>query len=212
MSLRTNWLAGALGLPTLVALFLVPIALLYCGIIPLRLRFWLGGVGCLIAFSIVAYERWPLRKLGLRFDNLRSGFLPYAVFTVAGGLSIAFVAHLAGRTPRPGWWEDPFFRYQVVPICVLQEAVFRGFLMPVLQGLCRSATAVIVWNALLFAGVHLIYPDLGVSLPLIFAGGLGFATLYHFYPNLILVSASHLVLNVVALIYCFFSFVSVCAE
>ena len=78
--------------------------------------------------------------------------------------------------------------------------------------LCRSATAVIVWNALLFAGLHIIYPDLAISLPLIFAGGLGFASLYYVYPNLFLVSASHVVLNFFALLYCFFSFTSLCQE
>jgi len=208
----TSQLGRFLTLPVLVVLFLGPVALLYFGIVPLHLRFWVGGVGCLLAFSIVTYDRWPLEKLGLRFDNLRSALLPYALFTAAGVVSIVAVAHLTGRTPRPRWSEDPFVRYYLVPICVLQEAVYRGFLMPALRDVCKSAAHVIVWNALLFAGLHLIYPDLPVSLPLIFAGGLGFATIYYLYPNLILVSASHVALNFVALLYCFFSFVSLCEE
>jgi membrane protease YdiL (CAAX protease family) len=178
----------------------------------LRLRFWLGGVGCLIAFSIVAYERWPMRKLGLRFDNLRSALIPYALFTVVGVLSVLVVARLTDRIPRSHWWEDPFFRYYLVPICVLQEVVFRGFLMPVLQNLCRSATAVIVWNSLLFASPHVIYPDPAVALPAIFVGGIGFASIYQVYPNLLLVTASHVALNFVAVVYCYFSFLSICSE
>jgi len=193
-------------------LFLGPVALLYYEIIPLRLRFWMGGAGCLLALAIVTYDRWPLRKLGVRLDNLRTALVPYALFTAAGVLGVVLLAHLTGRTPRSHWWQDPFVRYHLVPICILQELVFRGFLMPTLQDRCRSATAVIIWNALLFTGLHLIYPDFGISLPLIFAGGLGFAALYHAYPNLILVSASHAVLNFVALLYCFFSFASACAE
>jgi membrane protease YdiL (CAAX protease family) len=212
MPSETNRLGRLLSLPVLVVLFLGPVALLYFGIVPLHLRFWLGGAGCLLAFSIVAYDRWPPRKLGIRLDNLRSALLPYALFTAAGVLAIVLVAHLTGRTARPHWWQDPFVRSHLVPICLLQEAVFRGFLMPALREVCRSAIAVIVWNALLFAGMHLIYPDLTVSLPLIFAGGLGFAAIYYVYPNLILVSASHVVLNFAALLYCFFSFVSMCQE
>jgi membrane protease YdiL (CAAX protease family) len=212
MPREANRLGRALGLPALVGSFVVPIALLYFEIVPLRFRFWLGGMGCLIAFSIVAYDRWPLSKLGLRLDNLGSAVIPYTLFTVAGVLAVVLVANLTGRTPRPRWWGSPFVRYYLAPICVLQEAVFRGFLMPMLKERCKSAVAVIVWNALLFAALHVIYPDLRVALPMIFLGGLGFASIYYVYPNLILVSASHVALNFVALLYCFFSFASICRE
>jgi membrane protease YdiL (CAAX protease family) len=102
------------------------------------------------------------------------------------------------------WWENARFLALFIPISVLQEIIFRGILMHMLKRAFQSIPFIIILNASLFALIHIIYLNTSIIMPLTFIGGLGFAWMYHKYPNLIMISISHTVLNFTAMILGFF--------
>ena len=134
-------------------------------------------------------------------------FTPYFVFTFVGVISLIFISELVPEIENREvyeWWEDVRFLLLFVPISVLQEVVFRGILMHMLLKAFRNIPFIILVNASLFALIHIIYLNTDIILPVTFIGGIGFALMYYKYPNLILISISHTVLNFTAMILGYF--------
>lgn len=67
-----------------------------------------------------------------------------------------------------------------------------------------SPVFIILLNASLFSLMHIIYLNSYFVRPVTFIAGIGFAWIYYKYENLILISASHTVLNFVGMILGFF--------
>lgn len=190
----------------IIFLFILPVLLLYFQIIPLRLRFIVLTSIFLIVVLITILERWSLIELGLRIDNLDKALIPYITTTAIGLIGIISLATFLGRHPMDDWWTKAHFQYLFIPISFTQEFVFRGFLIPRLRLLSSYAPFIIIFNSLLYAFPHIIYPLPALSLGTTFIGGLGFATIYYFYPNLVLLFISHSILNFLAVLYCFVGF------
>jgi membrane protease YdiL (CAAX protease family) len=89
---------------------------------------------------------------------------------------------------------------------LLQEIAYRGFLFPKLQELSQKWWVVIGANTVLFTFLHIIYPIPGIMLPVAFFSGLALSIMYRYYPNLILISLAHAVLNFIAVLHGFFFF------
>lgn len=195
-----------ISLLQIVCLFIVPIVLLVTGVIPGRFRLLVLGIISAVIAGITIQERWTLSQLGIRTDNLAQGIIPYLIFTCAGLCVLFVLAKLLGRRPIQTWWKKSHFLYLFLPISVVQEFAFRGFLIPKLESIITSVVLVIFVNALLFAFLHVIYPHPLINVPLGFLAGIGFTAMYVFYPNLLLVTVSHSVLNFAAVLYSFFSF------
>ena len=187
-------------------IFILPVLLLYAGIIPVKYRLLVLVAVSLIILGITVKERWTLQGLGIRTDNLVQSIIPYVIFTLVGLIVIFLLAKFLGKNPVDEWWSQPHFLYLFIPISIFQEFAFRGFLMPKLESIFLSVAIVILVNSLLFAFLHIIYPNPLLFLPLGFLAGIGFAVMYYFYPNLILISISHSILNFFAVLYSFFSF------
>jgi membrane protease YdiL (CAAX protease family) len=160
--------------------------------------------------GIVSQEKWSLKKLGLRFDNLKKCATPYLLFTLFGTLGILLLATVLKRGVVSNWWMLQHFQYKFLIVSFVQELAFRGFLIPRLKSIFVSPKAVILINALLFAFIHIVFPQPLQLLPLGMIGGIGFATIYYYYPNLLLITASHAVLNFFVVLFCFFSFQQSC--
>ena len=132
---------------------------------------------------------------------------PYAIFTIVGVGLLFFVSYIIpsfDNRPYYKWWEDMRFLALFIPISVLQEIIFRGILMKFLRHAFSSPMFIIILNASLFSLIHVIYDNSIFILPMTFIGGIGFAWIYYKYPNLILVSISHTVLNFTAMTLGFF--------
>jgi membrane protease YdiL (CAAX protease family) len=191
-------------------IFVLPMLLLYFGVIPVEKRLYLGIPVLVAILYLVRRERWSLKKIGLRFDNIITALFPYILFTLVGVILLIFLAKLIGKNPLQEWWTYTHFQFLFIPVSIFQEFFFRGFLMPKLQSMISSSVFVIIINALLFTLLHIIFPNPLFMLPIAFLGGLAFATIYKFFPNLILISISHIILNFVAVLFCFFSFANSC--
>lgn len=187
-------------------LYIIPTLLLYYGVIPGQFRLLMLFGVALLLYGIIKRAKWTYADMGITKDFMQ-GALPYAVFTIVGVASLYFISRVApmfDERPHYKWWEDMRFLLLFIPISVLQEIVFRGILMKFLRHAFKSPFFIITLNASLFALIHVIYLNSILILPITFVGGIGFAWLYYKYPNLILISISHTILNFVAMILGFF--------
>jgi membrane protease YdiL (CAAX protease family) len=203
---NTNRHEKELVLAQILYLYVIPTLLLYYQVIPDRFNIiLLFGISLLI-YGIIKRENWTYHDLGIKKNYLKD-VLPYALFTLAG---IGFIVWISKISPGPKtkeyyeWWEDVRFLLLFVPISVLQEIIFRGVLMNFLRRAFSNPIFIVALNASVFALIHIIYLNGVVVLPLTFIGGVGFAWMYYKYPNLILISASHTILNFTAMILGFF--------
>ncbi len=156
------------------------------------------GIIFLTVCTIMFLQHWTIFQLGIRFDNFYLALVPYTIFTIAGLIVIFFASrYIKHRHPRR-WYRDPHFLFLFVPISISQEIIYRSFLMNKLEYLSGSIIFVVLLNAILFAFIHSIYPHAKFTVLLGFLSGLGFASVYYYFPNLILISISHSILNFVA--------------
>jgi membrane protease YdiL (CAAX protease family) len=195
-----------LVLAQVLYIYVLPTLLLYYGVIPGQFRLIILLGVALLLYGIIQHAHWTFADLEIR-KNFLKDFLPYAIFTIIGVISIVLIAqyfHPVRSAEEYEWWEDIRFLLLFIPISVLQEIVFRGVLMHMLRRAFNSVPFIILLNASLFALIHIIYLNLTVVLPITFIGGIGFAWIYYKYPNLILISISHTILNFTAMILGFF--------
>ena len=179
----------------IVFFFVVPIALLYLGILPMSSRIFVLVGFSLFIYGVIRKQKWTKEELGITTKNMRRYVRPYVISTAFALVVILVAAKIFHFHPAPRWWTNPHFLYLFIIVSFFQEFAFRGFLMPLLKKVFPDVFTIVLVNALLFAGMHVIYPFPNIGLPIAFAGGLFFAILYHKYPNLILVSISHSILN-----------------
>lgn len=201
------------AITAIIALYVLPFALVMGGAVPVDLRRWLYVVGGIAAFVIVRYARLSWRDFGFRWDNARAALLPYAAFAVLGAMGIVAVAIGSGRVPRVEWWLAPHFRYGLlIPVSAAQEFFYRGMLMPLLAVVTPRRGVIILLNAALFAFLHIVFPDPATVLPLSFLGGLVFAALWLRWPNIWIASAAHIVLNAAFTMFCYGGFDGSCVR
>jgi len=86
-------------------------------------------------------------------------------------------------------------------VSFFQELAYRGFLIPKLMLLFNNPLLVILFNALIFMFVHIIYKNRLVNLSITFIMGIIFAWSYFYMPNLILITISHAILNFFGVLY-----------
>lgn len=195
-----------------IVLYVLPMLLFVTDVVPVVWRYGLFGVGMTIPLFEMLLRRWSPRRIGFRVDNLASGLLPYAAFTATLTVGLLLLARLLGKVPtgHPLARWDLSLILSTILLSFLQEVCFRGYLRIKLDAVFASTGLQVLANALLFAWLHVIYPDPFFSMAITFIAGLGFATMFHFYPNLWLIAGSHAVLNCVSTLYCFLSLTGAC--
>ena len=186
-------------------LFIIPITLVYSGLIPEEWRIIFLSLFCLFIIAIIKHEKWSNAQIGLRKDNIRKSLLPYSVITLAGVICLYYFSNYFGLVKIVAWWENNHLIYFFIPISFFQEFAYRSFLVPMLHHAFKKRVSVILVNATLFSFLHVIYPLPHIMLPVAFVAGIIFALLYEVYPNLFLISVMHAVLNFTAVYLGFFS-------
>jgi len=187
-------------------IFILPVLLFTFKIIPLGFEFIALIVFSVLCILVILKDKYSLKQLGFRLDNIKQGFIPYLLFTILGVIFITILALLTDRKPAENIWQYTHFKYLFIPISFLQELGYRGFLIPKLESILSNKIWVLIINVLLFTFLHIFYFNLHLIIPLTFLGGIGFAALYMKYPNLYLVSISHMILNFSAVLFDFFGF------
>jgi membrane protease YdiL (CAAX protease family) len=185
-------------------IFVLPVFLIYFNILDISWRIALLAVCALVIYGIILRENWTYEDMGLHHHNFNKALPFYLSFAFFGVLILFFIHHEI----NPPDIESKIFFIKTfaffIPISFFQEFAFRSFLIPRLKAIYKNNLFVIFVNAILFTLIHIIYPNWGVGLPLAFFSGIFFAWLYIKYPNLVLVSLTHIILNITAVLLGFF--------
>lgn len=184
-------------------LYVIPILLLYFKVLPGNFRFIMIFVVALLLLGIVEHDHWTFADLGIRRDFMKD-ILPYSLFTMGGVFFLVWLSQIVPHSPFLEWWENAKFLLLFIPLSVIQEIIFRGILMNMLERTFSSVIFIIILNSAVFAMMHVIYLNSIFVLPMTFIAGIGFAWMYYQYKNLPLISISHTILNFVAMILGFF--------
>lgn len=192
-------------LTQIVLLFVIPFALIASGLISFYFLIPLAIFGIGVVTWDIKNQGWTSKKIGFRLDNITSCLIPYTIFTVVGLIITVIISNILGKYPTEGWWTYSYYYVATIPFSFTQEFLYRGYLMEKLKLIFGKPWQIIVVNGLLFAFLHTIYPDALMLFPFGFAAGVAFATIYHYYPNIILITISHVILNLAVISRCYFS-------
>lgn len=187
-------------------IFILPIALLVFGIVPIAWRMLVLCVSMLFMYGVIQNEKISDETMGLSKKTFKKSLIPYLVFTLVGAFVFVRLSDVLEINPNVVWYEHAHFLFLFLPVSLLQEIAYRGFLFPKLRVLNQKWWVVIGANAVLFTILHVIYPTPGIMLPVAFFSGIALAVMYRYYPNLLLISFSHAVLNFIAVLHGFFFF------
>lgn len=201
----TNLPSKRLILVQIFIIFVLPVFLLYFRILPISWRFILLAISSLVIYGIIRREEWSFEEMGIRHDNFKKAIPFYLSFIVLGIVVLFLIEH---KFNMPDIDTKIFFIKTwvfFIPVSLFQEFAFRSFLIPRLKKLYDNNYVVILFNAVLFTLLHIIFPNLGIGLPIAFVSGIFFAWIYIKYPNLVLISLAHSVLNIVAVLLGFFA-------
>jgi membrane protease YdiL (CAAX protease family) len=185
-------------------IFVLPIILLVTGIVPVGWRMIVLCVAMLFMYGVIQKEKITDQEMGLSSKTFKKSLLPYLAFTLVGVFIFVRLSEVLAIDPKIVWWQHPHFLFLFLPVSLLQEIAYRGFLFPKLKELTNKWWVIIIVNTLLFTLLHIIYPTPGIMLPVAFFSGLGLSIMYRYYPNLLLISFSHAVLNFIAVLHGFF--------
>lgn len=189
----------------IVLVFILPIILLYAGVIPVEKRIIVLGIMVGALVLVLFLEQWNLKMLGIRRDTIKDYLVPYIVFTFAMVLLITlFGENITKKEELAQWWNHNHFLYRFLIVSGLQEIAYRGYLMPALGKITQKPVLLILSNAIIFTFLHILFPNPLVGLPVAFIGGVGFAIMYYRYPNLPLIIISHSIINFCIILYGFF--------
>jgi len=119
-----------ISLIQIILLFVIPVLLLYFKVIKYKYKIHILSLISLVTLLIIVFENWNFEKLGLRIDNIQIAFIPYAIFTLLGVVVLFLIAKLLKATPEENFWRDNHFIYGFIILSLLQEFLFRGFLIP----------------------------------------------------------------------------------
>ncbi len=194
----------------LIEVFLIsilPISLIKLKIIPAKFRlFVLGGVAILLA-SLIVFQKGVSVNFGLRTNNIYDQVVAYLSVTFVAALFLLVLARIMKMKSAKEWREDPHFIFLFVPISFAQQFLFQGFILFKLQQTFPSVRAIVV-TAVMFGYMHTIFPRPVLNMILGTTAGLLFAVLYTIYPNIIVVSVMHSILNFTAVYLGFFTFIN----
>lgn len=187
-------------------IFILPIALLVFGVVPLAWRMVALCIAMLFMYGVIQKEKISDEVMGLKNKTFKKSLLPYTVFTLVGVGIFVQLSDVLAINPHILWWQHTHFLFLFLPVSLLQEIAYRGFLFPKLRELSQKWWVVIGANTVLFTFLHIIYPIPGIMLPVAFFSGLALSIMYRYYPNLLLISLAHAVLNFIAVLHGFFFF------
>src|SRR3989338_724028 len=191
-------------------LFVLPVLLILFGVIPVQYRFFVLLAITILVIAVIVIEKWSLKNLGIRLDNIKKSALWYLIFTVFATVAIIVLARLLNHNTQ-NIFGNIHFQYGFIILSFLQEFLFRSFLIPKLKLLISSPALVIIANGLLFGLIHIIFSNPIALFMMSAVLGMAFAMAYYYRPNLILATISHSVINFVAVFYCFATFNLNCA-
>src|SRR3989338_5010179 len=147
-------------------IFVLPIVLLYYDIIKKDWRVLILLCVTLVIYAIIRKEKWPREKLGLHLHNFLKSIFVYTFFTMIGIVLLLKFASYLDYIPMDGFWRQPHFLFLFLPVSFFQEVAYRGFLIPLLEKIHNNNFFIILVSGVLFAFLHIIYPNPEIMMPI----------------------------------------------
>lgn len=174
---------------TVVAVYVLPVALLFFGFVPFEWRFRIL-IGMAIATGLISLSHGHGRKdLGLPRKAGRLTRLALAALLLVLAAMPALPAQSAA-----------FFGFYVLISAPVQEFLYRSFLFARMKASSIRPGFQVLCSASLFSFMHVIYRDAAL-MGLAFAAGILWAWLYQQTRSFFLVAASHSILGATAIWY-----------
>lgn len=176
--------------------YILPIALLYFGIIPFRATFAILTLTGIILIAYAVSKPISGRDLGFRKDNLKSALLWSGLINIIGLLAMAFLWGQGILRPSEYYHNNAwFYVYYVLLSAPLQEFIFRSLALYELNSLLKNKDWLkVLISALVFSLAHAAYHSWTV-LAITFAIGILWGILYQKHPNFYAVALSHVILG-----------------
>ena len=188
----------------ILAIFILPVFLLYYDLVAKEARFFFLGFSGLVIYNIIRRERWNYYDLGLRVDNIKSALPYYAGMTAISIGTLFLLKNVLGIHPA----NTPSIILQrlilFIPMSVFQEFAFSVFLLKRLQFLFGRRFLIVFINATVFTFIHIIYDLPPGAAVFLFVGSIVGSLIYLHKPNFLLVSVAHSLANITAVLLGFF--------
>jgi membrane protease YdiL (CAAX protease family) len=174
--------------------------LLFFGIIDKSLKIEVLTITFIVSLIPISFriftKKWTLKDLGFRFDNFKSSIPPYLLVTLSGVAGLLFFGFFY-KTYKITVDQNTLIFYSFWG-AIAQEILYRGYLMKLGEKTFGKGWFAIIMNIIVFVGMHAFYPGFLQKLLILLPAGFIFTLLYKYYPNIILVCISHIILNATA--------------
>ncbi len=184
---------------TLLEIFLIsilPISLIKFNVISPKFRLFLLAGVLILLFCFGSFQN--------RSVSFYSAAVPYSGAVIVVGAFLLLLARVMRNKRAKKWYKDPHFLFLFIPISFAQQFLFQGFILTKLNPLFGPLVAIVA-TSLIFGYMHTIYPKPLFSMALGIGAGLIFSTLYILYPNILVATIAHSILNFVAVYLGFFT-------
>jgi len=186
-----------------LAFYVLLISLVAFKAVSKRFRMAVLGAAVACVSLFVVFLRIPATDLGLRSDTASPAAIAYGIFTLLAAAALLLLSRRrAGQGTPSHWYRNPHLLFFFIPVSFAQQFLFQGVLLFELRTVLSPFLAILI-TAAVFGYLHVIYRDPLSSALVGFAGGVCFASLFVLFPNLIVASVSHSILNFTA-VYCGF--------
>lgn len=182
----------------LILLYQLPVFLLFLKIIDYKYRYVLLFIFTFILFVYTYSQRYNLRDLGFRIDNIRKDIIINLTFCLIIVLALILSDQFGLiRNPTiPDW--KLFFIFYVFISSPLQEFLFRSLVFHELKLFGLGNVGQIIISTINFSLMHIIYHDWLTYLSALFAG-LCLGLIYWKTKSIYGISFSHAVIGAVSI-------------
>lgn len=178
----------------IILLFIIPL-IIGNTLLRKKLRFFYLFYGLFPVIVVTAIiEKLSFLDLGIRLDNLLPAAAFYALMTAV------FSAYIFNNKKKildkkiKIWY---IYGGYFLVFSAAQEFVFRGFLMYKLAQITALPAVIIMSGAIIFWFAHIPFKDFRYMRIPFMSFSIAISALYFYYPNLILASISHSIVNLI---------------
>jgi membrane protease YdiL (CAAX protease family) len=179
--------------------FILPVLLICLDLIPFSWRFYLLVLAAVAILALARLYRFSLVELGFTKQHLGTSLKAIALPTLASALLMLIYYIIQGPRIDNSAYKWTFYIFFVGVSSPVQEFLYRGFLFSIFARAKLNNWSQILFSALLYSFVHLIYRDLPTLLST-FIIGMFWGYHYAKYRNLYSIIISHSLLGAIAIL------------
>ena len=155
-------------------------------------------------FLVTKKDNFTLKEMWFRVDNIKSWILMYTWLTIFSVVFAYIMKELLNHWINPDWKTSMHFKITFLITAIIQNLVFKSFLLPLHMRVCKSVFWLVLFNAWLFWLMHIAIPPSLEHILISFFLWTLFTYVYIKNPNIYLIIIVHAIVNFVFHLFCFF--------